>query len=712
MEQFLAFLRDLLKPYVEQYNLSFLITDRKGIAVETVNDSHLDFLDYLQEIMLEPYEEIIAKLTDIAEPVTYDIQIPGIHLLVIPIKSLHGNEYYLWTGVLLEEHNPDTIFEYLSKVSHHPQKWVRIFVHMPMLSISSLELLSTRFSSIAGLASQFITSKNNETEYKDQIDMIQQLSAAINGNNILDTSTLISTIQLYTKNVQFCGYAVKVEENTFRITNFLGSENSKLIGAEFSSGEGFLGQIGLYEQVRSLQDVKDDPRLPVLQQLGISPNHIYGAPVRDESGVCGILFVGTVDPSIQYSENIPSMLNVIANVYGSFLALENNRTNARRQKAYLTSLTEVSRVMNTVHDLRRLLFILIDISMNLVVGSSASYLIYHEPGKDKAQIVSRGIRTEEVEQYTQQLMKRPPSSYDMTNIMIPQLTIQHSEWGEQVLECMIVCRGEPRGLLSVSLPDLSNVDEYMIVFETFVYLAGIALERVLPRELVDQDLKTATLLHDALGCWDRAKYVTTERMKETSIDFATYMQLPAKDIATIELACLLSSYEIGFVAQQKLAPHVFQLCEEYHKASTEGAMDGIVYSISCQVMLLSMYKICNANEPSTLLNKVIEHSVQLKFDHYVLRDQVVNFEISVDERNSPTGRIIDYEVFQKAVQISKREKEVLELIVQGHNNRGIADALFISEHTVKNHITKLFQKLKVSDRAQAIALAYKIGFQS
>ena len=53
---------------------------------------------------------------------------------------------------------------------------------------------------------------------------------------------------------------------------------------------------------------------------------------------------------------------------------------------------------------------------------------------------------------------------------------------------------------------------------------------------------------------------------------------------------------------------------------------------------------------------------------------------------------------------------MLELIVQGLQNREIAEALFISEHTVKNHITKLFQKLKVSDRSQAIALSIQNRF--
>ena len=61
--------------------------------------------------------------------------------------------------------------------------------------------------------------------------------------------------------------------------------------------------------------------------------------------------------------------------------------------------------MNTVHDLRRLLFILIDISMNLVIGSNAAYLIYHEPGKVKAQIVSRGIPVDQVEQYTHEVLR-------------------------------------------------------------------------------------------------------------------------------------------------------------------------------------------------------------------------------------------------------------------------------------------------------------------
>ncbi len=57
--------------------------------------------------------------------------------------------------------------------------------------------------------------------------------------------------------------------------------------------------------------------------------------------------------------------------------------------------------------------------------------------------------------------------------------------------------------------------------------------------------------------------------------------------------------------------------------------------------------------------------------------------------------------------ISNREMDVFSLIVKGLTNKEISDQLFISEHTVKNHITHIFQKLNVSDRLQAMAMVYQ-----
>ncbi|CAA9584629.1 MAG: regulatory protein, LuxR:Response regulator receiver [uncultured Thermomicrobiales bacterium] len=59
--------------------------------------------------------------------------------------------------------------------------------------------------------------------------------------------------------------------------------------------------------------------------------------------------------------------------------------------------------------------------------------------------------------------------------------------------------------------------------------------------------------------------------------------------------------------------------------------------------------------------------------------------------------------------LTEREREVLALIAQGHGNQAIADQLFLSLKTVRNHVSNIFSKLQVADRAQAILRAREAG---
>jgi DNA-binding NarL/FixJ family response regulator len=59
--------------------------------------------------------------------------------------------------------------------------------------------------------------------------------------------------------------------------------------------------------------------------------------------------------------------------------------------------------------------------------------------------------------------------------------------------------------------------------------------------------------------------------------------------------------------------------------------------------------------------------------------------------------------------LSARERQVLALVAKGTSNREIARELFISEATVKTHLTHLYAKLGVNDRAAAVAVAYDRG---
>lgn len=55
--------------------------------------------------------------------------------------------------------------------------------------------------------------------------------------------------------------------------------------------------------------------------------------------------------------------------------------------------------------------------------------------------------------------------------------------------------------------------------------------------------------------------------------------------------------------------------------------------------------------------------------------------------------------------LTNREKEIIQLMAKGATNRAIAKTLYISEKTVKNHITNIFRKLQVGDRTEAVVKA-------
>jgi DNA-binding CsgD family transcriptional regulator len=72
----------------------------------------------------------------------------------------------------------------------------------------------------------------------------------------------------------------------------------------------------------------------------------------------------------------------------------------------------------------------------------------------------------------------------------------------------------------------------------------------------------------------------------------------------------------------------------------------------------------------------------------------------------------DFKRNEKAIEelgISKREFEVLELIAEGLSNNEIAERLFVSLNTIKTHSSKLFEKLDVNRRTQAVETAKRLG---
>ena len=88
---------------------------------------------------------------------------------------------------------------------------------------------------------------------------------------------------------------------------------------------------------------------------------------------------------------------------------------------------------------------------------------------------------------------------------------------------------------------------------------------------------------------------------------------------------------------------------------------------------------------------------------FIPKPQVIEKEVFVN--NHPFS--VDEKQLEKS-GISKRELEILQLINEGLSNQQIADKLFVSENTVKKHISNLFLKLDVERRTEAVKKAKEI----
>lgn len=116
-------------------------------------------------------------------------------------------------------------------------------------------------------------------------------------------------------------------------------------------------------------------------------------------------------------------------------------------------------------------------------------------------------------------------------------------------------------------------------------------------------------------------------------------------------------------------------------------------------------------------------AIEIGVDGYVLKDSelavlrkaiftIVEGDNFIQPSLAPLlkQKMVEPDTYANDEGLTKREMEVLCLIAEGMYNKEIAEKLFISEKTVKNHVSNIFRKIDVSDRTQAAVYAIKNGY--
>ncbi len=112
----------------------------------------------------------------------------------------------------------------------------------------------------------------------------------------------------------------------------------------------------------------------------------------------------------------------------------------------------------------------------------------------------------------------------------------------------------------------------------------------------------------------------------------------------------------------------------------------------------------------------IHRALEAGASAYVLKDATTDVVLNAIRKVHRGGAFIDPAVAVELARhsmsggaLSEREIEVLRLISRGRSNKEIAADLFIAESTVKTHVSTIYEKLKVTDRTEAVVKAIQRG---
>ncbi|UQZ37541.1 hypothetical protein C2I18_15080 [Paenibacillus sp. PK3_47] len=208
-------------------------------------------------------------------------------------------------------------------------------------------------------------------------------------------------------------------------------------------------------------------------------------------------------------------------------------------------------------------------------------------------------------------------------------------------------------------------------------------------------------------------------------DFARYVGMTAEEAEQVKRTALLSPFEMGILKEFGLFPDEASLLGQIDQLSSSYvATDRRVLALPAQVLVLVLQHIGGEVQikefrgappkwvdpsryrPDSAVRSFIEGERLSAFQSFLQNGG----QSKLLKEAVTTGRLLDNAALKAPKEewgISPREEEVLELIVNGKTNKEIANILFISEHTVKNHLSRIFDKMNVTDRSQIIALVYK-----
>ncbi|MGF2617873.1 response regulator transcription factor [Rossellomorea aquimaris] len=489
------------------------------------------------------------------------------------------------------------------------------------------------------------------------------------------------------------------EQGRFSI-DYAGGQGAPLLGHSFQIGEGFLGLTVAIEQFQFWKNASVDFRYQWFDQHGIRMRSFFCIPVYIDGKIRGVYFGGSTNKELD--ENATKEHAILeAALLGVIATSVQLRKDLHNHLMELSTFNEIFKVITSVEDIKRVLYILVDISINLIRGPFACIVSKPEKLSSNVEVVSRGLKADDINQYCAEVALKKFSK--------DSITMEVSEFKEQtrVIEIPLLFNNQVYGILCIGLPPNTDPDMYFSFLSSLAVAGGIALHLNHHRGACQSTQSLITMLQNVLADLAPDKHARALKRMQLIKEFSEYNG--AVRTIPFSQASLLMEFDenvIDNIIEDKTVLSILEGCRGIQAGQKSKYIES-------EILFLINHYINHDRDVSKLhdLSAVSENLKEL-FKEFLNRNQVIESSVPLSAAAEEAAEFsaIDVEHLRKEIHLSTREIEVLNQVLKGRSNMEIANELFISEHTVKNHMTKILQKLRVSDRSQAIAKVYKLGY--
>ncbi|ADU30484.1 LuxR C-terminal-related transcriptional regulator [Evansella cellulosilytica] len=704
MNQMFKFNQHVQDAFSALTGLNIVIVDSTGNELTTVS-GNCSFTELVYEKYGHKsyFAQFLQPLLAIKHTVLVDSPLGG-KVIVSPIIPSGGNRYFIIAGYIVDAFTKKYLYTRVSQFFSETEQLTLALNNVTILDQQEIQYKFKQineFSKIVTYKSRVLFEKKQGEEHLKLVN--ESLDCIIQGT--VTVSSFIKSLQVSNMNIDIIGAAIETENDLFSVVSTTGKDGDKLYGHTFQIGEGFLGQALATNKPQFWRDISTDPRVNLFTRNGIEVQSLICTPFYVNNKVYGVLF-GLSSDKMLYEHDIENF-KIYATLLSTLSTMETLKEDQHNHLMKLSTFNEIFKVITSVEDIKRVLYILVDISINIVRGPFSCILFINEEDHNKVDIVSRGMSQIEINDYCQHVATRFLSAEALKKLNF-NYTSSTTSWGTEVLEFPLFFNQKLYGVLCVGISDQTKSDSYRSFLASLAVAGGISIHLRLNNKSHMPDNKAITMLYYSLQHTNLEQFHLNEKVRKILLEYLVYTNRPLDD--AMDKASQLISYRPEFLKEYISDQNILSILEGYWEAVERKVA---LNEKSDILALISHYVLHNENIESIRNLTHISESKRSSFIQFISQVNITESEIMISSENkspinmeerSPKSKITE------DLKLSKRELDVLDLVLKGYSNSDIANTLFISDHTVKNHMTKILQKLDCTDRSQAIAKVYQMGY--